>query len=159
MRRKKKRRISNSGTAKHTLVSLRSTLLFGMKGMAAYAHHAFNLGYEDPEVSDWFVKGLCAVAESHTVEECLALILEFGKINFRCMELLDQANTGSFGTPVPTRVNVDIKAGPFIVVSGHDLDDLWPLSGADCRNRHQHLHALRNAARARVSGAEKISPP
>lgn len=109
------------------LVSLRSTLLFGMKGMAAYAHHAFNLGYEDPEVSDWFVKGLCAVAESHTVEEWLALILEFGKINFRCMELLDQANTGSFGTPVPTRVNVDIKAGPFIVVSGHDLDDLSQL--------------------------------
>ena len=106
------------------IVSLRSTLLFGMKGMAAYAHHSMNLGYEDDEVTGWFYKGLCEVNEEHTVEEWLALIMEFGKVNLKCMELLDSANTGSFGTPVPTRVNTDIKAGPFIVVSGHDLKDL-----------------------------------
>ena len=109
------------------IVSLRSTLLFGMKGMAAYAHHALNLGYEDEEVTDWFYKGLCAVNSEHSVEEWLALIMEFGRVNFQCMALLDRANTGSFGDPAPTRVNTDIKKGPFIVVSGHDLEDLHQL--------------------------------
>lgn len=108
-------------------VSLRSTLLFGMKGMAAYAHHAMNLGYVDDEVSTWFYKGLCAVNRPHSVEEWLALIVEFGQMNFRCMELLDRANTGTFGTPQPTKVPTDIKKGPFIVVSGHDLADLAQL--------------------------------
>ena len=103
------------------IVSLRSTLLFGMKGMAAYAHHAMNLGYEDEEVTRWFYKGLCAVNQEHTVEEWLELLMEFGRVNLKCMELLDKANTGSFGTPVPTRVNTDIKKGPFIVISVHDL--------------------------------------
>ena len=108
-------------------VSLRSTLLFGMKGMAAYAHHAMNLGYTDDEVSAWFYKGLCAVNRPHSVEEWLALIVEFGQVNFRCMELLDEANTGTFGTPQPAKVPTDIKKGPFIVVSGHDLGDLAQL--------------------------------
>ena len=71
-------------------VSLRSTLLFGLKGMAAYAHHARNLGYTDDAVSAWFYKGLCAVNRPHSVEEWLALIVEFGRVNFRCMELLEQ---------------------------------------------------------------------
>ena len=109
------------------LVSLRSTLLFGLKGMAAYAHHAMNLGYEDAKVTAWFYKGLCAMNAQHTVEEWLALILEFGQVNLACMELLDRANTGTFGTPVPVRVTTDIKRGPFIVVSGHDLNDLAQL--------------------------------
>lgn len=95
--------------------------------MAAYAHHCMNLGYEDKEVSAWFVKGLCALTEKHTVEEWLALIMEFGQINLKCMEMLDRANTETFGSPVPTRVNVDVKAGPFIVISGHDLEDLHQL--------------------------------
>lgn len=106
------------------IVSLRSTLLFGLKGMAAYAHHSMNLGYEDEEVSNWFYKGLYEINREHTPEEWLDLIMEFGNVNLKCMELLDTANTESFGTPVPTRVNVDIKKGPFIVVSGHDLKDL-----------------------------------
>lgn len=109
------------------LVSLRSTLLFGLKGMAAYAHHCMNLGYEDKEVFDWFSRGLSAVNEEHSMEEWLELIMEFGRVNLKCMELLDRANTGTFGTPQPTRVNVDIKKGPFIVVSGHDLKDLYQL--------------------------------
>ena len=109
------------------IVSLRSTLLFGMKGMAAYAHHAMNLGYEDDTVTAWFYKGLRALNHEHTVEEWLALIMEFGQVNYKCMELLDQANTGTFGAPVPTRVNTDIKKGPFIVISGHDLKDLSQL--------------------------------
>jgi len=109
------------------IVSLRSTLLFGLKGMAAYARHCMNLGYEDEEVFHWFIKGLSEIAKEHSVEEWLALIMEFGQVNLKCMELLDTANTKSFGNPVPTRVNTDIKAGPFIVVSGHDLEDLHQL--------------------------------
>ncbi len=109
------------------IVSLRSTLLFGMKGMAAYVHHAMQLGYFDDEVTSWFYKGLCELNRSHTVEEWLGLIMEFGRVNYKCMELLDKANTETFGNPVPTRVNVDIKKGPFIVVSGHDLKDLHQL--------------------------------
>lgn len=109
------------------LVSLRSTLLFGMKGMAAYAHHSLNLGKKDDEVTEWFYKGLQEINREHTLEEWLDLIMEFGKINLKCMELLDAANTGTFGTPVPTKVHTDIKKGPFIVVSGHDLEDLHQL--------------------------------
>lgn len=109
------------------IVSLRSTLLFGMKGMAAYAHHAMRLGHFDDEVTEWFYKGLCELNRRHTVEEWLSLIMEFGRVNYKCMELLDKANTEAFGNPVPTRVNTDIKKGPFIVVSGHDLEDLHQL--------------------------------
>ena len=109
------------------IVSLRSTLLFGMKGMAAYAHHSRNLGYEDAAVNNWFYRGLCEINREHTVEEWLALIMDFGRMNLKCMALLDRANTGTFGTPVPARVNLDIKKGPFIVVSGHDLKDLYQL--------------------------------
>ena len=109
------------------LVSLRSTLLFGLKGMAAYAHHAMRLGCEDETVSAWFCKGLSALAQEHSVAEWLALITEFGEVNFKCMALLDRANTSAFGDPVPTRVHTDIQKGPFIVVSGHDLEDLHQL--------------------------------
>ena len=109
------------------VVSMRSTLLFGLKGMAAYAHHAMNLGYRDEQVSAWFYKGLAALHQPHSTEEWLNLILEFGKVNYQCMALLDKANTGTFGDPVPTRVHVDVKEGPFIVVSGHDLEDLHQL--------------------------------
>ncbi len=106
------------------IVSLRSTLLFGLKGMAAYAHHSMNLGYESEEVTAWFYKGLRAINQEHSIEEWLGLLMEFGKVNLACMELLDKANTKSFGSPVPTKVSTDIQKGPFIVVSGHDLNDL-----------------------------------
>ena len=109
------------------IVSLRSTLLFGLKGMAAYAHHSMNLGYEDDEVTSWFFKGLTEIDEEHTAEEWLNLIMEFGQVNLKCMQLLDRANTETFGTPVLAKVNTDIKKGPFIVVSGHDLEDLHQL--------------------------------
>lgn len=86
-----------------------------------------NLDYEDDEVTEWFYKGLYEINRSHSPEEWLKLIMEFGLINYKCMELLDKANTQSFGTPQPARVNTDIKKGPFIVVSGHDLKDLAQL--------------------------------
>ena len=109
------------------IVSLRSTLLFGLKGMAAYALHAYNLGKQDPEVTAWFYKGLNAVGENHSAEEWINLIMEFGMVNLRCMALLDEANTSAFGHPVPTKVSKTVEKGPFIVVTGHDLQDLKQL--------------------------------
>jgi hydroxylamine reductase len=109
------------------IVSLRSTLLFGLKGMAAYAHHARVLGKINPEVTNWFYKGLAELAEQHSVEDWLALIMEFGQINLKCMALLDDANTSAYGTPTPTSVTMKIEKGPFIVVTGHDLYDLYML--------------------------------
>ena len=106
------------------IVSLRSTLLFGLRGMAAYAWHAHVLGKEDREVLDWFYKGMRALSEERSVEEWLDLLMEFGMINLKCMALLDEANTSTYGHPVPVKVSTIVEKGPFIVVSGHDLLDL-----------------------------------
>ena len=109
------------------MVSLRSTLLFGLRGMAAYAWHAHILGKDDPEVTAWLYKGMQAVGEEHSVDEWLSLIMEFGQVNLKCMALLDEANTSTFGHPVPTKVSMKVEKGPFIVVTGHDLLDLKEL--------------------------------
>ena len=106
------------------IVSLRSTLLFGLRGMAAYAWHAHIIGKDDAEVTVWLYKGMRSIGEDHSVDEWLSLIMEFGQINLKCMALLDEANTSSFGHPVPTKVSMKIEKGPFIVVTGHDLLDL-----------------------------------
>ncbi len=107
--------------------SLRSTLLFGLRGMAAYAHHARVLGRRDAAVDAWFVKGLAGLCRDHNVDTWLSLLMEFGQANLSCMALLDSANTGAYGNPVPTEVSLSIKKGPFIVVTGHDLHDLQML--------------------------------
>jgi len=109
------------------IVSLLSTLLFGLRGMAAYAWHAYVLGKKNEEVTAWFYKGLRALGTEHTVEEWLALLMEFGQINLKCMALLDEANTSTFGHPVPTKVSTVIEKGPLIIVSGHDFHDLKQL--------------------------------
>ncbi|HBQ64958.1 MAG TPA: hydroxylamine reductase [Clostridiales bacterium] len=109
------------------IVSLRSTLLLGMRGMAAYAWHARILGKEDRKVNDWFHKGLNALGEEHPVAEWLDLLMEFGHINLKCMELLDEANTSAYGHPVPVTVPLKVEKGPFIIISGHDLLDLKQL--------------------------------
>ena len=108
--------------------SLRELLIYGMKGMAAYADHANVLGREDEEVTAWFHKGLEAVTNDYlTVEQLVGLNMEFGKVNLKCMELLDKAHTDHFGNPLPTPVFIGVKKGPAIVVSGHDLFDLEQL--------------------------------
>jgi hydroxylamine reductase len=109
------------------IVSLRSTLLFGLKGMAAYAWHAHVLGKDNPEVTAWFYKGLREIVKDHSVDEWLSLIMEFGQVNLKCMALLDEANTSTFGHPVPTKVSLKVEKGPFIVITGHDLLDIKQL--------------------------------
>ena len=104
--------------------SLKSLILFGIRGMAAYAYHAMVLGYTNEEVNDFFYRALFAVGEDFEMEDLLPLVLETGKVNLTCMEMLDRANTETFGTPVPTEVPLMVEKGPFIVVSGHDLHDL-----------------------------------
>ena len=108
--------------------SLREMLIYGMKGMGAYGHHAHVLGYKDETVSKFFYKALAAVINDNlTVEDLFNLTMEFGQVNFKCMELLDKANTETYGNPVPTEVCITNKKGPFIIVSGHDLKDLKEL--------------------------------
>lgn len=108
--------------------SLQELLLYGLKGMAAYADHAAVLGLEDENVDAYFHKALAKLAEDNlSVEELLAMNMEFGKVNFKCLELLDKANTGHFGDPVPTKIALGVRKGPAIIVSGHDLLDLEQL--------------------------------
>ncbi|MCH4157210.1 MAG: hydroxylamine reductase [Acidaminococcaceae bacterium] len=104
--------------------SLKSLILFGLRGMAAYAYHAAVLGYKDQDVDNFFAEGLAAVGADLSMQELLPLVLKVGEVNFKCMALLDKANTESYGNPVPTTVPLTIEKGPFIVVTGHDLKDL-----------------------------------
>lgn len=108
--------------------SLRETIIYGLKGMAAYAHHAYVLGQKNEEVNNFFYKGFAAtVDDSLTVDDLLNIAMELGQVNLKCMELLDKANTGAYGNPQPTPVLISKKKGPFIIVSGHDLKDLKEL--------------------------------
>ncbi len=110
--------------ASEDIRSLKSLILFGIRGMAAYAYHAMVLGYVDRELSRFFRKALFAIGEDWTMEKLLPIVLEVGKYNLTCMALLDRANTETFGTPEPTTVSLTIEDGPFIVITGHDLHDL-----------------------------------
>lgn len=108
--------------------SLKSLVLLGLKGMAAYAHQAAVLNYTDDTVNQFFLKALRMIGDDHaTQEELLALTMETGQVNFTAMKLLDQANTEVYGNPRPTEVPLTIEPGPFIVISGHDLYDLKQL--------------------------------
>ena len=104
--------------------SLKSLILFGLRGMAAYAFHAMVLGYSDEEVNAFFYEGLCAVGEEWTMEQLLPVVLKVGEINLKCMALLDRANTETYGSPEPVTGPLTVEKGPFIVISGHDLKDL-----------------------------------
>lgn len=104
--------------------SLKSLILFGLRGMAAYAYHAMVLGYRDAAIDTFFSEALCKVGETFPMEELLQTALKVGEVNLQCMALLDKANTETFGTPSPKTVSMKIEKGPFIVVTGHDLRDL-----------------------------------
>jgi hydroxylamine reductase len=105
--------------------SLHQIIIFGLKGIAAYAYHAWILGKKDKEILDFIYKALAAtINPDFTVNELVNLVVECGRINMRTMELLDAANTETYGHPVPTKVPLGAKKGKAILVSGHDLKDL-----------------------------------
>ena len=108
--------------------SLRELLIYGVKGMAAYAEHAANLGYENPEVFSFMYKALAStVDDGLNAEELTALVLECGKYGVEAMAVLDKANTESYGNPEITSVNIGTGKNPGILISGHDLKDMEQL--------------------------------
>lgn len=116
--------MSGIWNANEDIRSLKSLILFGIRGMAAYAYHALVLGYEDKQVNEFFYKALSVISYDLDINDLLPVALEVGEVNLKCMELLDRANTETYGTPVPTKVSLTIEKGPFIVITGHDLLDL-----------------------------------
>lgn len=107
--------------------SLKTLILLGIRGVAAYASHAMALGYTDADMDARIIKQLQTISKDLTVEQLIPEVMETGQINLRVMELLDQANTETYGKPVPTTVPLKVEKGPFIVISGHDLLDLYLL--------------------------------
>jgi hydroxylamine reductase len=110
--------------AQEDIRSLKSLILFGIRGMAAYAYHAMVLGYSDEGLNRFFFQALFALGEDWSMEELLEVVMDVGKYNLLCMEMLDRANTQELGTPTPVTVPLSVEKGPFIVISGHDLYDL-----------------------------------
>ena len=107
------------------ILALQHTLLFGIKGVCAYADHARILGKEDDKVYEFIHQGLAATLNKGLgLDDWVALVLKCGEINLLTMELLDAANTGAYGHPVPTKVPLGTKKGKAILVSGHDLKDM-----------------------------------
>lgn len=105
--------------------SLRQTILYGLKGISAYGHQARELGYYSDQVDKFYIQALEAITDdSLTVEELIRMTMRTGEIAIEVMKKLDEANTEVYGNPAPHKVNIHMKKGPFIIVSGHDLKDL-----------------------------------
>lgn len=104
--------------------SIRETIKYGLKGIAAYAHQARFVNYSSDEIDSFYFKALASLVYNLAVEDLIKLLLETGNISVKVMELLDNANNNLYNSPSPKKVNVNIKKGPFIIVSGHDLRDL-----------------------------------
>ena len=117
--------MNNLWNADEDIRSLKSLILFGIRGIAAYAYHAAVLGYKDESIHRFLYRALFAIGmDDWGMNELLPIVLEVGEVNLKCMALLDKANTESFGHPTPTEVTLTVEKGPFIVVTGHDLNDL-----------------------------------
>ncbi|HEY5528551.1 MAG TPA: hydroxylamine reductase [Thermoleophilia bacterium] len=121
--------INTEASSDANLRSLQHTVLYGLKGVAAYAFHAAVLGYRDPDIEAYLVEALVDLAhyDEGDLEAWIAKVLRCGEINYKTIELLDKANTETFGVPAPTQVPLGVKAGKAILVSGHDLLDLEAL--------------------------------
>ena len=119
--------MNNIWNADEDIRSLKSLILFGVRGMAAYAYHAMVLGYTDASLNQFFINALSALSKDLGMDELLPIVMEVGRFNLLCMQLLDKANTESFGDPVPVTVSLTVEKGPFIVVTGHDLSDIKQL--------------------------------
>ena len=108
--------------------SVRETIKYGLKGIAAYSHQARFIKYTSEEVNNFYFKGLASLTDDNlTLEDLIKVLVETGDMSVKIMELLDTANNTLYNSPTPTKVNVNIKKGPFIVISGHDLRDLQML--------------------------------
>jgi len=108
--------------------SLHSLITFGLKGLAAYVEHAFNLGYEDEELYSFMQKALVDLTnENATADELIALTMKSGELGVKAMALLDSANTSTYGHPEITKVNIGVRNNPAILISGHDLKDMEEL--------------------------------
>ncbi len=117
-----------TGTQDEDIRSLQQLLIYGLKGMAAYADHAYMLGEKEDEVFAFFHEALAAVYDTPLgVDELVELNMRCGKVNIRVMEMLDKANTTRFGHPEPTQVSTGLTQGPAIIITGHDLLDLETL--------------------------------
>lgn len=119
--------MNNIWNANEDIRSLKSLILFGVRGMAAYAYHAMTLGYTDASLNQFFLTALDSLSKDWGMNELLPIVMEVGSFNLTCMELLDRANTETFGDPVPVSVSLTVEKGPFIVVTGHDLEDIKQL--------------------------------
>lgn len=108
-------------SADENIRSLKSLILFGIRGVAAYAYHASVLGYKDDDVNNFLLEALFTIGEDLTIEQLLPVVMKVGEINLKCMELLEKANTETYGDPEPATVSMTVEPGPFIIVSGHDL--------------------------------------
>jgi len=124
----KAKRVGILSTQNEDFRSLRELLIYGIKGLAAYAEHAANLGFEDAEIYAFMQEGLVA-SQNDTLsgDELTALALKCGSMGVKVMALLDRANTSSFGNPEITKVNIGVRNNPGILISGHDLRDLQDL--------------------------------
>jgi hydroxylamine reductase len=115
-------------TENEDIRSLRELLMYGLKGMAAYAHHANVLGYKDDNIMSFIEKALLATLDDGMgVDELVSLVLECGSVGVNTLALLDKANTTTYGNPEPTAVNIGVGSNPGILISGHDLHDLEQL--------------------------------
>lgn len=119
----KARTVGILATGDEDIRSLRELLTYGMKGIAAYAEHAAVLGHEDPDIYSFLLKGLEATTRDMAAEELVALVMECGSTAVKAMALLDAANTGAYGDPEISKVNIGVRGNPGILVSGHDLKD------------------------------------
>jgi len=105
--------------------SLRSTMLYGLKGISAYGHQARFLNYHSDQVDNFYFQGLESTTnDSLTLEDMIRMVMRAGNMSVEVMQVLDKANTTTYEHPSPQQVNVNVKKGPFIIVSGHDLRDL-----------------------------------
>lgn len=124
---KKAETIGVMSTENEDVRSLRELLIYGIKGLAAYAHHAYELGKKDQQIFDFMHEGLAATLQDHSAEELTGLCLKCGELGVKTMALLDDANTSKYGHPEPTNVSLGVRNNPGILISGHDLKDLEEL--------------------------------
>jgi hydroxylamine reductase len=105
--------------------SVRETIKYGLKGIAAYAHQARFIKYNSDEVDEFYFVALASLTDnSLNLQDLIAILMKTGEMSVKVMEVLDKANTEKYSSPSPQKVNVNVKKGPFIVISGHDLRDL-----------------------------------